>query len=62
MEVNPYDSCVSEVESILEEGQIKGLNEITIEIALAGSILKVWIETQNEELLKRFKALIIRKC
>jgi hypothetical protein len=61
LEVNPYESCIAEIESIFEEGQIKGLNEITMEKALAGYILQVWIETQNEELLKRFKAFIINK-
>lgn len=61
LKINPYNSSTTELKEIYKNGKIEGLKDSTREIGLAGYYLQVWVETQNENSLKKFKSFLIDK-
>lgn len=61
LKVNPYTSLRLELKTLLEKGVIDGLKEETKEIALSAYFLQVWIEAKDEQLLQKFKKLLVTK-
>jgi len=61
LKINPYSSLTTELKEVYKNGRIEGLKDATREIGLSGYYLQVWVETQNENSLKKFKSFLIDK-
>jgi hypothetical protein len=61
LDIDPYFTCKKELDNIISANEIKGLTPATKELALAGYILQVWVETNDLDYLDRFKNLLKNK-
>lgn len=58
LDVDPFNPFKVELDGVIETGEIRGLNPVTQEIGLAGYLLQVWIETNDNEYVNKFKIFL----
>jgi hypothetical protein len=60
-DVNPFSIVENELNSILEKEEIPGLKEATKRNALATKYLQTYVETEDDNYLRRLKSLLTKK-
>ena len=60
-DVNPFSIVENELNSIFEKEEIPGLKEATKRIALATKYLQTYVETEDDNYLRRLKSLLTKK-
>lgn len=61
LDVSPYNPFKVEIDIVIESGEIKNLAEGTKEISLSGYLLQVFVETNDQDYINKFKDFLIEK-
>ena len=58
LDISPFEPFKVEIDKIIQSGEIKGLADATKEIALAGYLLQVFVETNEQIYIDKFKEFL----